>query len=691
MTDRLAEFLDRKKLELGPAGDVVAHPWRCADADGIAWLALDCADSSINTLSDEVLRSLDEALRGLAQAPPRALVIRSAKPGGFAAGADIGSFDRVSGDGAADWLEQGHAVLDHLQALPCPTIAVIHGAALGAGFEIALACRHRIAIAGASFGFPEIHLGLHPGLGGTFRLAGLIDPLEAMRLMLTGKTVHTAKAAKLGIVDLVTEERHVRAAVDAVIEGEIHASAALDRELKAHAFTLHKARSLAAGRMRVEAERKAPSAHFPAPHALIDLWEEHGGDSDAMRKAEIASFARLLDSETSRNLRRVFFLRQGLRQDGRGDDGIDHVHVIGAGAMGAEIAGWAAIRGKRVTLGDLSPEALGKAMKQVEGICRDRHLDGIEMRDALDRLMPDPKGYGYARADLVIEAVPEDADLKAGVHREAAGCMKKGAILVTNTSSLSLAELARSIPEPERFAGLHFFNPVSKMLLVEVVSHSLTAPWVAERLAAFCGAIDRLPALVRDYPGFLVNRALTPYLMEAMVLMDEGIPKQHIDRAALDFGMPMGPVTLADQVGLDICLNVAESLKSVLAKPLPELSPRLREKIEAGETGRKAGRGFYDWSGGAPHPETRVSAPAELQDRLILPMLDACMECLRNGVARDADQVDGAMIFATGFAPFRGGPLHYARTRGFADIRRRLSELADRHGERFRPDPGWNE
>ncbi len=688
MADRLADFLDRKKLELGPAGDVATHPWRRAEADGIAWLVLDCPDSPVNTLSDEVLASLDEALRELAQTPPRALVIRSAKPGGFASGADIGSFERISGENAVGLLEQGHAVLDRLQALPCPTIAVIHGAALGAGFEIALACSHRIAIDGASFGFPEINLGLHPGLGGTFRLTGLIDPVEAMTLMLTGRTAHTEKAEKLGIVDLVTEERHVRAAVEAVVKGKVDTP---ERGLRARAFTLHKARSLAAGRMRTEAERKAPSAHFPAPYALIDLWETHGDDPRAMQKAEIASFARLLESETSRNLRRVFYLRQGLKQDARGDDGISHVHVVGAGAMGAEIAGWAAIRGKRVTLGDVSPEALARAMKQVGRICRDRHLGGIETRDALDRLMPDPKGYGYAYADLVIEAVPEDADLKARIHREAASRMKKGAILATNTSSLSLAELARSIPEPERFAGLHFFNPVSKMLLVEVVSHDRTAPQAAERLAAFCGAIDRLPALVRDHPGFLVNRALTPYLMEAMVLMDEGVPKELIDRAALDFGMPMGPVTLADQVGLDICLDVAESLKSALDKPLPEISPRLLEKVEAGETGSKAGRGFYDWSDGVPHPETKASAPDALQDRLILPMLDACMECLRTGVARDADQVDGAMIFATGFAPFRGGPMHYARMRGFADIRRRLSELADRHGERFRPDPGWDE
>lgn len=760
---RLQAFLGRTELELGPvreaAPNAATHPWRRAEADGIVWLALDCADSPVNTLSDEVLEGLDEALHGLAQTPPRALVIRSAKSGGFAAGADIDSFERIGGgDSAVGLLKRGHAVLNRLEALPCPTIAVVHGAALGAGFELALACSHRIAIDGASFGFPEVNLGLHPGLGGTFRLTGLIDPIEAMSLMLTGKTAHTGKARKLGIVDQVTEERHVRAAIEALIEDSTDrpsrtpsgtatgpssessagssagpaADASADpsagiasgassspsalpssfpptpaaahtparptrpdhRGLKARAFDLHPARSLAAGRMRAEAEKKAPSAHYPAPYALIDLWETHGGDPQAMQQAEIASFARLLDSETSRNLRRVFFLRRGLKNDARGDDGISHVHVVGAGAMGAEIAGWCAIHGKRVSLGDVSPDALGKAMKQAAQICRDRHLDDIDTRDALDRLMPDPKGYGYARADLVIEAVSEDASLKASIHREAASRMKKDAILATNTSSLSLETLARSVADPGRFAGLHFFNPVSKLQLVEVVSHEGTAPQVADRLAAFCGAISRLPALVRDYPGFLVNRALTPYLMEAMVLMDEGVPKEVIDRAALAFGMPMGPVALADQVGLDICLNVAESLKSSLDKPLPEISPRLREMVQADQTGKKVGRGFYDWSDGAPRPATTASGAddiQDLQDRLILPMLDACMECLRRQIVRDADQVDGAMIFATGFAPFRGGPLHYARTRGYADIRRKLEELAQRHGDRFSPDPGWDD
>ncbi|MGR3466498.1 MAG: 3-hydroxyacyl-CoA dehydrogenase family protein, partial [Shimia sp.] len=506
--------------------------------------------------------------------------------------------------------------------------------------------------------------------------------------MLTGKTAHTKKAKALGIADVVCEERHVRAAIDAVIAGDVERDGP---GLKARAMGLDQARGLAARRMRAETEKKAPVDHYPAPHALIDIWEAHGDDRAAMQSAEIESFARLLDTDTSRNLRRVFFLRQGLKEAAKGDDRIAQVHVIGAGAMGGEIAAWAAIEGKRVTLGDVALDPLGKAVALAREVCTDKHLSGIEARDALDRLMPDPKGYGLRSADLVIEAAPEDPELKAKIYADAAARMKEGAILATNTSSLRLSELARGVDDPARFAGLHFFNPVAKMQLVEVVRHDGTDDRVIDRLAAFCGRIDRLPARVTDYPGFLVNRALTPYLLEATVLMDEGVTKEVIDAAAIRFGMPMGPVALADQVGLDICLHVAESLTAALDKPMPEISPRLREKVEAGETGKKAGRGFYDWSDGTPRPETDDAGPDDLTDRLILPMLDACVECLRLGVARNADEVDGAMIFATGFAPFRGGPMHYADARGRADVAKRLKELAEAHGHRFTPDPGWTE
>ncbi len=350
MTGHVLEYLGETKLELGGAGECVGN-WRVGrDGDGVLWLVLDKQDSGTNTISEAVIRELDAHIAAAEANMPTALVIRSAKLTGFAAGADISSFDAMSDAGAAKLLQQGHDVLDRLEALPCPTICVVHGAALGAGFELALACDHRIATPGATFGFPEVQLGLHPGLGGTFRLPALIDPLEAMTMMLTGKTAYIDRAESLGIVDEVVEERHVAAAVKAAAKGNFDRPS---RSLKAHALGFDAARSLAARQMRGQAEKTAPQAHYPAPYALIDLWEKHGDNRKAMQRAEVESFANLLKTDTSINLRRVFFLRQSLKDGARGDDGISHVHVIGAGSMGAEIATMAAIKGKRVTLGDV--------------------------------------------------------------------------------------------------------------------------------------------------------------------------------------------------------------------------------------------------------------------------------------------------------------------------------------------------
>ncbi|GAW35431.1 fatty acid oxidation complex subunit alpha [Roseovarius sp. A-2] len=689
MPGKVLKHLEATEMEFGPATQAGQGHWRLARGeDGIAWLVFDRKDSTTNTVSQEVIHELDRHVATLEKDVPEALVIRSAKRVGFAAGADISGFDEISDDGAAKLLQQGHGVLDRIAALTCPTICVVHGAALGAGFEIALACDYRIAVEGASFAFPEVMLGLHPGLGGTLRLTGLIDPVEAMTLMLTGKTAHTKKAKELGIVDLICPERHVPAAVRAVVAGKVEKH---EQGLISNSYRLRAARSFAARQMRSKAAENAPEKHYPAPHALIALWEDHGDDREAMQEAEIASFARLLDTETSKNLRRVFFLRQGLKDNAKGEDEITHVHVVGAGAMGREIAAWVAIKGKKVTLGDLELGPLAQAVKQAKTICEAQHLSGIETRNALDRLIPDPEGYGVAQADLVIEAVPESPDLKGDIYADLGKRMKAGAILASNTSSLELTELAGKVRAPTRFAGLHFFNPVSKMQLVEVVAHPKTSKVVVDRLAAFCGSINRLPALVQDYPGFLVNRALTPFLMEAMVLMDEGVTKEVIDSAATEFGMPMGPVALADQVGLDICLDVAESLRGKLEKPMADISDSLREKVEAGQTGRKSGSGFYEWKDGTPEPDTEGTGPADLTDRLILPMLDACVECLRRDVARTENEIDGAMIFATGFPPFRGGPMHYARTRGIGEIKGRLTELADTLGPRFTPDRGWDD
>ncbi|MEQ9240147.1 3-hydroxyacyl-CoA dehydrogenase NAD-binding domain-containing protein [Roseovarius indicus] len=685
MTDDVLDQITPDEVTDAPTAPDARH-WRKELRDDQIVLWLDCADTGTNVISEEVLRELDTLLDDAKAATPKALVIRSAKPGGFAAGADIDGFADLRGDDAVEMLQQGHAVLDKLAELPFPTVAVVHGATLGGGFELALACDYRIGIEGVKLGFPEIQLGLHPGLGGTFRLTSLIDPTEAMQMMLTGKTAHDRKAKKLGILDALVPERHVEAATEAAASGK------MERDhggFRASALRTGVARNLAATRMRAESEKKAPRAHFPAPFALIDLWEDHGDDPAEMQKAEIASFAELLNSPTAQNLIRVFFLRRNLKVAGKGDDGIAHVHVIGAGAMGAEIAAWSAMQGKRVTIEDVKLAPLGATIRRATKIYERKHLKGIEKRDALDRLMPDPQGLGRARADLVIEAAPEKLELKEKIYASLADVMKPGAILATNTSSLKLADLVSAAPDAKRFAGLHFFNPVSQMPLVEVVSHKKASADTLDRLAAFTTGVDRLPARVKDYPGFLVNRVLAPYLMEAMVMLDEGYAKEEIDRAALTFGMPMGPATLADQVGLDICLEVANSMQSGLDIAVADTPAWLPEKVEKGETGKKAGKGLYDYDSETP-PDTPADGPDQaIIDRLILPMCNAAIECLRKGVAPDADTIDGAVIFGTGWAPFRGGPLHYAKTR--RDVPKTLEQLADRHGPRFTPDPGWGD
>ncbi|OCW59506.1 3-hydroxyacyl-CoA dehydrogenase NAD-binding domain-containing protein [Hoeflea olei] len=692
MTKPVLNVLGEIELELGSGEARSFGTWRLRRDDaGIAWAILDGKGGGANTLSQAVLEDLSKLLDAVEADLPKLLVLRSSKLSGFAAGADISEFRDASDEAAVTArLREGHGVIDRLEALSCPTVAVVHGYALGGGFELALACDHRIAVAGAWFGFPEVRLGLHPGLGGTFRLSELIDPTEAMTMMLTGKSAHTRKAKALGIVETVVEERHVRAAVEALAGKPGEASG---RGLKAAIFDLEPARKLAASRMRTQTEAKAPQAHYPAPHALIDLWESHGGDRKAMQEAEIRSFARLLTTKTAQNLIRVFFLREGLKKNGAGESGVDHVHMLGAGTMGAEIAAVCAIKGFRVTLGDVKLEPLAKAVKHAARIASDAHLTDIEIRDALDRLMPDPKGYGLRTADLVIEAAPEKPELKRELLAMIEARARPDAIIATNTSSLELDGLASAVRTAGRFAGLHFFNPVSKLDLVEVVSHEKATKKTLSRLNAFVGAIDHLPAPVRTYPGFLVNRVLTPYLLEAALMVDEGHDPAAIDHAAERFGMPMGPLEVADQVGLDICLHVADSLRENLSTPIPDVPDWMRARVESGKLGAKTGEGIYRWEEGKPQKGKPAEhpLPEDAQDRLILPMLNAAVECLRKDVVADADTLDAAVIFATGFAPFCGGPIHYARERGVVDVVAALKELATRHGPRFAPDDGWKD
>ncbi len=698
MTGRIKDpvwaALEDRDLELGPTPSSQPSPyqdWRVTrDQDDVAWAILDKAGSSANTIDERVLEELNAILDRLEQRRPKGLVIRSGKRGGFVYGADINQFREIKDTtAAAAQMTRAHEVIDRLEALTIPVVAVVHGAALGGGLELALACHVRIGVEGGTFGFPEVQLGLHPGLGGTARLPRLIDPIEAMTAMLTGASIHDRKAKALGLIDALVPERHVHAAVMAAVAGKLEPRPPnlLDR-LKESA----PARRLVAKQMRAQADGRAPHAHYPAPYALIALWETHGGDFAAMKAAEIESFSKLLVTETSRNLVRVFFLRETLKALAGRPPKVDHVHVIGAGAMGGDIAAWCAWRGLTVTLGDVDPKPIAGAIKRAADLyAKIGRKDGLRIRDALDRLIPDPRSQGLAKADLVIEAGPERLELKHSIYAATEPKMKLGAVLATNTSSIPLQALAEGLQRPERLVGLHFFNPVSRMQLVEVVRHDRLDPAVEAFARGFTGLIDRLPAPAKSAPGFIVNRALTPYLAEALMMLDQGYRPETIDRAAEDFGMPVGPVELADQVGLDIAVAVADSLKRDLGWALPDPPDWLRKKVKDGQLGRKTGQGIYTWADGKAVKAKDAPAPdLDLADRLVLPLLNTCVTLLREGVAADEDVIDAAMIFGSGFAPFRGGPMHYAHARGPAEVRAKLTSLAEIHGERFAPDPGWD-
>ncbi|WP_367718632.1 3-hydroxyacyl-CoA dehydrogenase NAD-binding domain-containing protein [Nitratireductor sp. GISD-1A_MAKvit] len=658
------------------------------DRDGIGWLLLDREGESTNTLNDAVMLELESLLEKVESLHLKALVIRSAKPAGFVAGADIRDLMGMTEPQALEErVGRAHEIVDQLAALPFPTIAVVHGHCLGGGFELALACSMRIAVVGAEFGFPEVTLGLHPGMGGTFRLPLLLKPEEAMKMMLTGGSVGADRAKELGLVDVVVVERHVEMAVAQLLKRGIKRRSAPSGLSGLPVF-----RGTAARRLRSMLAGRSNEKHHPAPFRLVDLWERQSGRKRAlMQREEIRSFVKLATGENAQNLMHVFGLRETLKARASGESGIEHVHVIGAGEMGGDIAAWCAAHGLRVTVTDLDQDVLATIAPRAEKLFDSLTVTDMAKRDAHDRLIPDFAGEGVAQADLVIEAVTEKADIKRKLLKSIAPQMKKKALLATNTSSVPLDVLAGAVPFPERFIGLHFFHPLPRIELIEVVTNAKTSRQSKERAAAFCGSINRLPAMVKSSPGFLVNRVLAPYFAEAFLMLDEGMRKETVDAAAETFGMPIGPIELADRIGLDVCLEISLTLKSGLEEPPPKAPNWLWEMVEDGCTGQKAGRGLYEYDqNGTPRKSRKRLTPHPVMtDRLVLPMLNACVACLREGVVADEETLEGALVFATGFAPFRGGPLRYARARGIAEIMVVMERMQEKYGERFAPNPYW--
>jgi 3-hydroxyacyl-CoA dehydrogenase/enoyl-CoA hydratase/3-hydroxybutyryl-CoA epimerase len=661
------------------------------DPDGIVWLTLDRADKSANTLNREVLKELAKILDGLAGSHRKGLVIRSGKESGFIAGADVNEFTGLTDPTVAlAAVERGQEVLARIERLPFPTLALIRGFCLGGGLELALACRYRIAadIPQTRLGLPEVRLGIHPGFGGTVRLPRLIGPVAALELLLTGRTVDARKGARLGLVDLAVPERQLeRAARITLLRPPPPRRPPLWQRL----LNAPPARHLLARQMRRRTAGRISPEHYPAPFAIIELWRRFGCNPATQIREEARSVARLVTGEASRNLVRIFFLGERLKSLGRSDlPPSRFVHVIGGGTMGGAIAAWCALQGMQVTVEELDSARLGQVAKRAAGLFAKRLRRPREIEAALDRLIPDPGGYGIGRADVVIEAIFEDAAAKRELYRRIEPRLRADALLATNTSSIPLEELGDALAEPGRLVGLHFFNPVEQMELVEVVAGTGTDQEAAVRAAAFVRGIGKLPLPVRSSPGFLVNRILMPYLLEAVIMEAEGIPPAQIDRAAEAFGMPMGPLLLADLVGLDVCLSVASILAGHYGFEVPK---RLGELVAAGSLGRKSGRGFYVYRGDKPAGRGTggEGARREVTDRLVLRLLNEAVACLRERVAADADLVDAGVVYGTGFAPFRGGPLHYLHGEGILQLLGRLETLAVRHGDRFTPDAGWRD
>jgi 3-hydroxyacyl-CoA dehydrogenase/enoyl-CoA hydratase/3-hydroxybutyryl-CoA epimerase len=635
--------------------------WRWdIDRDGLAWLTFDKQGESANTFSREVLEELGSAIAAIRLENPKGLVIRSAKDN-FIAGADVEEFTRFeSPEEATAFVKLGWDLFQELRALPFPTTAMVNGFCMGGGVEMALACRYRVALdePKTRFALPEVMLGIVPAWHGVQWLPKLVGPAAALDMLLTGKSVDARRAKRIGLVDQAVPLR--------ILENTARMLTLEAPRRKALPFMqrvlLGPLRGIVVANAKKQVAKKARREHYPAPYAILELWRKYDGDPFAGAHDPGCSIAALFAHPTTKNLIRIFFLQERMKAVAKGVRFEPrHVHVVGAGVMGGDIAAVCAMRGLSVTLQDTSPERIAPAVKRAAELFRRRLRDERRVRDALDRMVPDVTGDGARHADVVIEAIYENLEAKRKIFARIESIAPAGAILATNTSSLRLADIAAALKTPARLVGVHFFNPVPQLQLVEVVAAEGTDPELARKAAAFVRGIDKLPLPVKDSPGFLVNRVLGPYMLNAFRMLDEGYKPETLDAAMEQFGMPMGPAELADTVGLDICLAAGKSLGKTA--DVPEI---LANKVALGHLGKKSGQGIYTYRDGRPVKGQPDAYGEDLIEALIEPYLLEAQAVAAEGIVADADLVDAGLIFGTGFAPFRGGPLHYLRSLGKA-------------------------
>ncbi|HEY2567065.1 MAG TPA: 3-hydroxyacyl-CoA dehydrogenase NAD-binding domain-containing protein [Candidatus Aquirickettsiella sp.] len=641
--------------------------WRLQQKEQVLWLYFDKENSSSNNLDENVLTELSAIIQEISNNKSmQGLIITSNKANGFIVGANIQAISKLkTKEEILTFIQLGQKVFDELAVLNIPTVALINGLCLGGGLELALACDYRIAVDDnkTRLGLPEVLLGIHPGWGGTIRLPRLLGGPSALELILTGKTISPYKALKLDLIDQLVPLRQAERAALFYVSAKIKKKNSFFAINWKKITNYHWMRNIISKIVQRHLSVKINPKHYPAPYAALHLWKQYGVNNQAFLH-EAISLSELALTPTAKNLMRVFFLKERLKKFGKNNICFKHVHVIGAGTMGGDIAAWCALQGLYVTLQDREAKYISPAMTRAYALFQKRLKTPRAIQAAMDRLVPDLAGYGIHRADIIIEAIFEDLIVKQDLFRQLESQIKSETLLASNTSSIVLEDIQQGLRHPERLIGLHFFNPVAKMPLVEVVQSAITAPDIIEKSLAFVRQINRLPLPVKSSPGFLVNRLLMPYLMQSVLLLQTGIPAPVIDKAAVDFGMPMGPLELADTVGLDICLAVAKILSESLGSSIPE---GLEKMVANKDLGRKTGKGFYRYKKGKPIKEKipeDYKAPTNLTDSLIQPMIDEAKKCLEEKVVADSDLIDAGIIFGAGFAPFRGGVMQYAKEQG---------------------------